>query len=160
MLLWPRAPTPDVWIAEGGANAAVVQVGEAQLMLPDVRLFAAELWSRRRGLPLAEDPAFACSRKACRPAPDADGPQVALWRWRKPPTADEGAALCAGVDILVWRARAAPPAVCRSARIYSAQDLKLGGSVELRRTPEGWKELWAQPLRGDRPWTRVSDTGA
>jgi competence protein ComEC len=87
VLLWPRPEPPGVWIADGGANAAVVQDGAAHLMLPEVRLFAVELWSRRRGLVLAEKSAFVCGRQSCRSAPDAPGPTVALWRWRKPPSA-------------------------------------------------------------------------
>jgi competence protein ComEC len=96
VLLWPRPEPPVVWIAEGGANAAVVRNGSAYAMLPDVRLFAVELWSRRRGLPLAETPAFVCGRQSCRSAPGQPGPTLALWRWRKPPSAEKAQALCAG----------------------------------------------------------------
>ena len=32
---------------------------------------------------------------------------------------------------------------------------------ELHRAADGgWREVWAQPLRGERPWTGVSGSGA
>ncbi|MAL57917.1 MAG: competence protein ComEC, partial [Brevundimonas sp.] len=54
VLVWPRAPTPDVWIGDGGTNAAFHREGEAIVVRPGVREFATDLWSRRRGLILAD----------------------------------------------------------------------------------------------------------
>ena len=42
--------------------------------------------------------------------------------------------------------------------ILSAADFRKGGSAELYRRADGWRIVWAQPLRGQRPWT-ISDTG-
>src|SRR5690606_9226333 len=50
VLVWPRAPTPDLWIGVGGTNAAWVEAGEAVVARPGVRQFAVDVWSRRRGL--------------------------------------------------------------------------------------------------------------
>ena len=41
---------------------------------------------------------------------------------------------------------------------WSAADFRKGGSAELYREGQGWRIVWAQPLRGQRPWT-VSDSG-
>jgi competence protein ComEC len=51
---------------------------------------------------------------------------------------------------VVVRGEAEP---CPDAITLDARDFARGGSVELYRTPEGWKALWAQDLRGQRPWT-------
>jgi competence protein ComEC len=38
--------------------------------------------------------------------------------------------------------------------VLSARDFERGGSAEFYRQPSGrWRVVWAQPLRGDRPWT-------
>ncbi|MGZ9099305.1 MAG: ComEC/Rec2 family competence protein, partial [Brevundimonas sp.] len=50
VMLWPRDPTPDLWIGDGGTNAAFVARGEAVVLRPGVRQFAVDVWSRRRGL--------------------------------------------------------------------------------------------------------------
>jgi hypothetical protein len=54
VMLWPRAPTPDLWIGDGGTNAAFVEAGQAVVMRPAVRQFAVDVWTRRRGLEPAE----------------------------------------------------------------------------------------------------------
>jgi competence protein ComEC len=48
--LAPQPTAPDLWVAADGAAAAVRTGDEALLFRPDVKLFAAELWARRRGL--------------------------------------------------------------------------------------------------------------
>lgn len=152
--LWPRPEPPLAWIADEGANLAVVAGGAAHAALPDVRLFALELWSRRRGLPLADAALFECGRKWCRTTPAAPL-QVALWRWRKAPTDAEGAKLCGGADLVIWRAEAPPPAVCRTAPLLDRAALAQGGAAEVTRGPDGALRLtWSQTVRGDRPWTR------
>ena len=54
VLIWPRPAPPDLWIGDGGTNAAIRSGGQAVLVRPGVRLFPADLWSRRRGLALIE----------------------------------------------------------------------------------------------------------
>ena len=49
------------------------------------------------------------------------------------------------------RGAAAP---CPRALTLTEADFKRGGSAELYRTIDGWRIVWAQDLRGQRPWSR------
>ena len=74
--LTPRPESPTVWIAADGAQVAVRQAGEAVLLRPDVKRFAAERWAQRHGLIASSDEAprdemFVCDRWTCRPQPEA-----------------------------------------------------------------------------------------
>ncbi|MBC7669150.1 MAG: hypothetical protein H7236_12055, partial [Gemmatimonadaceae bacterium] len=40
--------------------------------------------------------------------------------------------------------------------VLDATDFAVGGAAELYRRDGGWWIVWAQPLRGVRPWTGVS----
>jgi competence protein ComEC len=152
--LTPRPPAPELWVAADGAAAAVRSGGQAVLFRPDVKRFAAELWSRRRGLAPTEDEAlrdalFACDRWSCVPA---GGPSVAMVWSRKPVEAARLAALCARAEVVVIRGDA-DPEVCPGRLVLTAADFERGGSAELHRDPKGWRVQWAQDLRGRRPWT-------
>ncbi|WP_165186919.1 ComEC/Rec2 family competence protein [Caulobacter soli] len=155
--LWPRATPPDVWIAPDGGTAAVRQGGEAVLLRPDARRFGAELWGRRRGLVVPESaapsPLYACDRRSC--APTAQAPVALALSWSKTaPDAEGLAAMCAGAEIVVLRGAAlAMPAACRDRIVLDADDFATGGSAELYRRNGDWWIVWAQPLRGVRPWT-------
>lgn len=46
------------------------------------------------------------------------------------------------------------PSACDGVPILDAEDFAAGGSAELYRTRQGWRIVWAQPLRGKRPWVR------
>lgn len=161
VLLWPRPPPPDVWIAADGAAAAVRVGHEAVLLRPDARRFAADLWTRRRGLRVADDPEtardalFACGRFACRPR---GGEGIAYWAGRKPPRARDLDGLCAPGRLVILRSPA-PASGCEGAFLLSADDFAAGGAAELWRTQDGWRVVWANDLRGRRPWTAVSDSG-
>jgi len=155
--LWPRPPAPDVWIAPDGTTAAVRQGRDAVLLRPDARRFGAELWGRRRGLIVPEDtkpnPLYACDRRSCAPA--AGAPVALALSWSKTaPDADTIAAMCAGAEIVVLRGwvPVAPPA-CRDRIVLDAADFAAGGAAELYRRDGAWWIVWAQPLRGVRPWT-------
>ncbi len=156
VLLWPRPAPPDVWIAADGAAVAVRDAGEAILLRPDARRFAADLWARRRGLSVDEDAEavrdarFACDRFACLPTGDDD---IAVWAGRKPPQPAELAELCAPGRLVVLRSGYAGQG-CEDSFLLSADDFARGGSAELWRRGEGWAVVWANDLRGDRPWTR------
>ncbi len=155
VLVWPRATPPDVWIASDGAAMAVRVERQAILLRPDARRFAADLWTRRRGLAISEDPEaardalFACDRFACLPG---RGPDVALWAGKKPPKPAEFDELCAPGRLVVLRSPA-PWRGCEGAILLSAEDFAVGGSAELWRTHDGWQVRWANDLRGRRPWT-------
>ncbi len=156
VLLWPRPAPPDVWIAADGAAVAVRDGGEAILLRPDARRFAADLWARRRGLTVDDnaeavrDARFACDRFACLPTGDDD---IAVWAGRKPPRRAELAELCAPGRLVILRSSYVGEG-CEDAFLLSANDFARGGSAELWRRGEGWAVIWANDLRGERPWTR------
>jgi competence protein ComEC len=158
--LAPRPPTPDLWIAAEGANAAVRAGREAVVLRPQSQAFASELWTRRRGLVPPADPAaraealFDCGRDACIARPAAPV-RLAAWRRRIPPTPQALARLCAGAEVVILRTGTAPAGSCGGALVLDQPALARGGAAELYRTPRGWRVVWAQDLRGDRPWTRA-----
>jgi len=156
--LAPRPPLPDAWIAADASTVAVRAGADAVLFRPDARRFAAELWSRRRGLEVAAsgrgrlDSLYACDRWTCRPRTGA--PSLgAIWNRRPAVVAKAWPGLCSGAEVIVVRGPAAPPS-CPGALVIGQDQVARGGSAELYRTGEGgWRIAWAQPLRGDRPWT-------
>ncbi len=156
VLLWPRPPAPDVWIAHDGAAMAVREGDRAILLRPDSRRFAADLWARRRALTIdedaeaARDARYACDRFACLPTAGED---VALWAGRKPPKARELAELCAPDRLVVLRSHYGGEG-CEEAFVLDARAFARGGSAELWRTRDGWSVVWANDLRGNRPWVR------
>ncbi|WP_298163105.1 ComEC/Rec2 family competence protein [Brevundimonas sp.] len=162
VLVWPRAPTPTVWIGDGGTNAAFSEAGVAVVVRPGVRPFAADLWSRRRGLTLEPRPdeGWTCLRSSCAPDGAASGP-VALWWGKDAPGDQQLAALCASAPLVSVRAvvQALPPS-CDGKLVLDGLDYQKGGSVELWRTAQGWRAVWAAEVRGDRPWSRIGDPDA
>jgi competence protein ComEC len=154
--LAPREPAPDVWVADQGANAAVRSGREAVVLRPESQAFASELWSRRRGLVPPADPvaaaegAFDCGRDACLPR-DGAPTKVALWRRRIPPSDEALPALCAA-EVVVIRTGTAR---CPGALVLDEAALHRGGAAELYRESGGWRVVWTQDLRGDRPWSRT-----
>lgn len=167
VLLWPRPPAPDLWIGDGGTNAAFRQADRAVVIRSGVREFAVDLWSRRRGLEMTDRPqeGWTCARFACRPDTSASGP-VALWWGRRSPDADQMEILCRSAQIISVRASvAALPPACEGRLVLDGIDYARGGAVELWREGQGWRAIWTTPVRGRRPWTRqpdpdVSDSGA
>ena len=161
VMLWPRPAPPVAWIASDGGAAAVADHGQAVFLRPGIKQFASDLWARRRGLGEPQDPQdaqaltdrhFLCSRRFCLPiAPD--GPRIAaLWSHR-PPSASDWNGLCADADIVVIRVQTDVPAQCARAVVISQADLDRGGSAEIYRARQGWRFVWANTLRGNRPWT-------
>ncbi len=153
---WPRVPAPDIWIGDGGTNAAFRVEHQAALMRPGVRQFPADLWSRRRGLELVDRPAegWTCQRFAC--APTSPAP-LALWWGRRAPTDDQLAALCASADVVSIRADLTSiPSTCADTLVLDGLDYRTGGAVELWRSPIGWTARWTTQSRGHRPWTRTA----
>jgi competence protein ComEC len=155
--VWPRPPTPDVWIAAGGANLAVAEAGRSLVLRPDVQSFGRELWSNRRGLVMPGTSqeaawralAYRCDRDACTPLAAAPVKVAAWWR-RRPPREGELAELCNGAELVVLRTG---EGVCPGRQVVNEAMLKRGGAAELYRTPQGWRMVWAQDLRGRRPWS-------
>lgn len=155
--LAPRLPPPDLWIAQDASAAAVREGGSAWALRPDVRRFGAEVWSRRRGLVLeagAPTPprGFACTAQGCR-SERGDLPVAVIWT-RRPRQVDKAFfAACETAEMVILRA-SRPPGPCAAPYVLDADDFRRGGSAELWRDPGGgWRVLWAEPLRGRRPWS-------
>ena len=153
--LWPRPAPPDAWIANDGATAAVRSGDAAVLLRTDAKRFGAELWARRRGLTPATWSLYVCDKRVCAPAPGAPVRLSLVWS-RKTPDAETLSGLCVASEVVVIRG-AAPtrtPPLCADTVLLTAEDFARGGAAELYRRPDGWRIVWAQPLRGDRPWSR------
>ena len=154
--VWPRPAPPDAWIAADGATAAVRSGDAAILLRTDAKRFGAELWARRRGLTPATWSLYACDRRTCAPALGAPVRLSIAWA-RKTPDAEVLSGLCVKSEVVVLRAPAparAPP-LCADKVLLTAEDFARGGAAELYRRPDGWRIAWTQPLRGDRPWSRL-----
>lgn len=159
VLIWPRPPAPDVWIGDGGTNAAFRVERTAVVVRPGVRQFAVDVWSRRRGLEAVERPVegWTCARFGCGPSVPGAVP-VALWWGRRAPTTDQMAALCASAPVVSVRAATQSlPATCNGRLVLDSVDYARGGAVELWREGLGWRALWTAQTRGDRPWRRLGD---
>lgn len=171
VLVWPRAPTPDLWIGDGGTNAAFHREKQAVVVRPGVREFAVDLWSRRRGLTMTDRPetGWGCERFSCRPEAERVGP-VAIWWGRKAPSPDQMEALCRAAPVISVRAVVTSiPSACQDRLVLDGVDFARGGAVELWRVSpsetDRWRAVWTADVRGDRPWARqpnpdVSDSGA
>jgi competence protein ComEC len=157
-ILWaPRPPAPDVWVSADGSAVAVREGNKAVLLRPDVKLFGAELWSRRRGLtPLPSEPErdarFACDHWSCLPGVAAPVRLAAAWNLRRPLAEGRLDALCASAEVVILR-NAFRPERCAAPLVLTGADFAKGGSAELYRQGAGWRIVWAQDTRGRRPWT-------
>ena len=156
--LWPRPAPPVAWIASDGNDAAVVIQGQEVALKPDKRAYATQLWAQRRGftLPLdaaaAQSAAFDCDRKHCAPI-NGTRPALSTWWSTRPPKSEQADALCTGAEIVVVRASFEPPASCAKAIVLGPRDFAQSGAAEVFADPRGWRIVWSQPLRGQRPWT-------
>ena len=167
VLVWPRPPAPVAWIAADGDDAAIV-IGLLEVPLkPGARQYATQLWAQRRGFSLSstldaaiaeQSRAFDCDRKGCA-ANGFDRPALSAWWSRRPPSAARFEALCAHADILILRADVAPPPSCAKGIVIGAASFSRGGAAEVFGTPGHWRITWAQPLRGERPWTLSGNAG-
>jgi competence protein ComEC len=156
--LVPKPTPPDVWASADGAAVAVRSGADALLMRPEVKLFGAELWARRRGLtPLeteaARDQAFACDHWSCSPGPAAPLGVSAAWNVKRPLKPGRLEELCAAAELVILRNDFRPES-CAAPLVLTGPDFERGGSAELyRQGPGRWRIVWAQDLRGHRPWT-------
>lgn len=155
---WPRPTPPEVWVSSDASAAAVHNGAVARLVRPKVKLFAADIWSRRRGFTLEDDGVratpFDCDRRICG-ATTRSGAKMVLWWIRRQPSAEELADLCAGADLVILRAASvAPSPACAGRTVIGGEAFARGGSVELYRDGRHWRAVWAQDQRGDRPWSR------
>lgn len=161
VLIWPRTPTSDLWIGDGGLQAAWVQDRQAVVARPGVRQFAVDVWTRRRGLEAVDRQAegWTCGRFSC--APETSGP-VALWWGRRAPTAEQMDVLCRSAPVVSVRTVVSglPPS-CDGKLVLDGLDYARGGAVELKRegpaAANRWRALWVSDVRGERPWSRYGD---
>ena len=154
--LWPRPAAPDVWISSDGGAAAVREGRAAAPTRPDVRRFALDLWMRRRGLSEGEA-AFTCRRYICTGARPLPVRLANAYGLRTPPDLDS---LCRSADVVALRgAPPATPSGCASTLLLTGRDFAIGGAAELYRRNGGWRVVWAQDLRGTRPWTTINGSG-
>ena len=155
VLIWPRPAPPDVWIGDGGANAAYRQGQEAVVIRPAVRQFASDLWSRRRGLEAVgrASEGWACRRSFC--APEGEGGVLALWWGKASPSEVQLDQMCRSAEVISVRAVVMVlPTSCEGRLVLDGDDYARGGSVELWRDEAGdWRALWAAEVRGRRPWS-------
>ena len=156
VMIWPRPPAPVAWIASDAGGAAVVSHGAAASLRPDAKQFAYDLWARRRGLTQPQNPDaamkahFDCNRRRC--LPKADDPlRLAAWWTRRTPSVADMEHLCRDADFVLLRGDEIPTGC--AAHVLTGADFARGGSVEIYRAGAGWRLNWANPQRGDRPWT-------
>jgi competence protein ComEC len=162
VLLTPKPPVPDIWVSADGAAAAVRQGPNAILFRPDVKLFGAELWSRRRGLApqeteAARDALYDCDHWSCAPRAAAPVRAGAAWNLKRPLPPERLDEVCRGAEVVILRNDFRPES-CPAPLVLTGADFRRGGSAELYRQPGGrWRIVWAQDLRGRRPWTWGQD---
>ncbi len=161
--LAPKPPAPDVWASADGSAVAVRAGKDAILMRPDVKLFGAELWARRRGLTPLEteagrDAALACDHWSCAPGAAAPVRVAAAWNVRRPLKPGRLEELCAAAELVILRNDFRPES-CAAPVVLTGPDFARGGSAELyRQGPGRWRVVWSQDVRGRRPWTWGPDT--
>ncbi len=163
ILVWPRLPAPDVWIDPKGGNAAVRTGDSAYALRPKVRQYGFEQWTRHYGVTPADqvshDRDYDCAGYACTPLPAAKL-RIGFWFSNKPPSMIALQTLCLNSDLVVLRS---PfdlwPTECQGVNHISAGDFDRLGAMELTRISnrKEWQIRAAQPLRGNRYWSRPSD---
>jgi competence protein ComEC len=77
---------------------------------------------------------------------------AAAWNLRRPLKPGRLEALCAGAGLVVLRNDFRPQS-CPAAQVLTGRDFAAGGAAELYRAGSGWRIVWAQDVRGRRPWT-------
>ena len=159
VMLWPRDPPPDLWIGDGGTQAAWIGAAGTTVMRAGVRQFAVDVWSRRRGVtpgPRASE-GWTCGRFSCAPDPAGAAP-LAMWWGTRQPSAEQLDALCRTAAVVSLRPRvgALPPS-CGGRLVLDGLDYARGGPVELWRdgppSADRWRAVWSADVRGDRPWS-------
>jgi competence protein ComEC len=156
--LAPKPPVPDVWVDNAGAAVAVHSGADAVLFRPDVKLFGAELWARRRGLnpqttEAPRDAEYDCDHWSCTPLATAHLKVASAWNVKRPLKEGRFAQMCGSSEVVILRNDFRPES-CGAPLVLTGADFARGGSAELYRQPSGaWRVVWAQDQRGRRPWT-------
>jgi competence protein ComEC len=162
VLVWPRPPAPLAWIANDGDDAAIAVKGEIVTLKPGARAYATELWAGRRGLAAPKDPAaardalFDCDRRSCAPK---FGTRPAMGAWWSKVTPPDGRLddLCRRSEIVIIRYDFDAPASCAHRIVLHGENFGRNGAAEIYADGPRWRIAWAQPIRGDRPWSRIAN---
>ncbi|MFN9927362.1 MAG: competence protein ComEC, partial [Phenylobacterium sp.] len=93
-----------------------------------------------------------CDAWSCLPTPGARVRLASAWNLRRPLKPGRLESLCASAEIVALR-NDFRPATCAAPLVLTGRDFARGGAVELYRSGPGWRLVWAQDLRGRRPWT-------
>ena len=162
VLVWPRPLAPLAWIANDADDAALGVKGEIVTLKPNTRAYATQLWAARRGLKApkdavaARDALFDCDRRSCAPKSGMH-PTLGAWWSKLTPSDGRLNELCRHSDVLIIRYDFQAPPSCAKTIVLHGADLRRGGAAEIFANGAGLRIAWAQPIRGDRPWSRVSD---
>lgn len=160
--LWPRPAAPLIWVANDGGDAAVISGGQEVALRPGIRTYATDVWAQRRGLTVPADmqrargALFDCDYWSCVARPGVK-PALGLWWTRRKPKPDRLAQLCGDSDVLVLRANVTLPRACRDVLVLTPGEFAVGGAAELYPTHAGWRVVWSQPQRGERPWSATRE---
>jgi len=162
VIVWPRPPAPLAWIANDADDAAIAWTAKIITLKPDTRAYATQLWAARRGLAAprdataARDALFDCDRRGCAPRPGVRPVLGAWWSKLTPPDGrlDD---LCRRAEILIIRYSFEAPPRCRGKIVLYGEDFRRNGAAEVFADGRRWRIDWAQPIRGDRPWSHVAE---
>ncbi|ESQ89654.1 hypothetical protein ABAC460_12355 [Asticcacaulis sp. AC460] len=159
ILWWPRVTPPDIWIDPQGGNAAIRTSAGAYVLRPKVRQYGFEQWTQHYGLTALDETArdrdYICQGYGCTPLP-SNPVKVGFWFSNKPPNAKRLAELCTASTLVVMRSPVGDWPCAKVSRL-SAGDFRRLGAMELTRTQKGWAIKAAQPLRGNRYWSSISE---
>jgi competence protein ComEC len=62
--------------------------------------------------------------------------------------------VCGRAEIVILKAEVeALPDACQGRRILTRAQFDAGGSAEIYPDGDGWRFVWANASRGERPWT-------
>ncbi|QPM89847.1 ComEC/Rec2 family competence protein [Pseudooceanicola algae] len=138
--LWSAATRPDVLIAESGGIVGVMTPEGRGLSRDRAQSFVASIWLENDGDPVGQEtaalrwPAGAIRHETGKRAAAAAGP-------------------CASGGVLVLNVPAAEASGARNCRIYDIDSLRQSGSVALFAEADGWREVTAKAVSGDRYWS-------
>ena len=161
VIVWPKPPAPHAWIANDADDAAIASKGQIITLKPDTRAYATQLWAARRGLAApkdatsARDALFDCDRRECAPRPGTH-PALGAWWSKVQPPDGELEDLCRRSEILIIRYSFEAPAACTGKIVLHGEDVRRNGAAEIFADGSRLRISWAQPVRGDRPWSHVS----
>ena len=161
ILWWPRVTPPDIWVDPEGGNAAIRVGNSAYVLRSKVRQYGFQQWTQHYGLKALDeairDENYTCKGYGCTPLPQ-NSVRIGFWFSNKPPKADRLVEFCHASDLVILRNPVGDwPVECAGVNHISAGDFRTLGALELTRTKKGWAIKAAQPLRGNRYWSRPSD---